>query len=138
MGVAEGVPGVSGSTLALIMGIYEKFIDLLHSIPSAIKNVIKIQLKEKRLDLRTGLSEVNWGFGLPLLIGMVIALFGFSFVMDAALESIPQYVYAFFFWAHLGLTPNSFFKDEAAKASRVTDIHGNICWGTLIIQLTAN
>lgn len=69
MGIANIIPGVSGGTIALILGIYEKLINILSAF---WKNFIE-----------------NLKFLLPLLIGLVIALIGGSFVIDWSLEKFP-------------------------------------------------
>ena len=45
MGIAEIIPGVSGGTFALILGIYQRLIDALSHINySFIKKVYKLNL----------------------------------------------------------------------------------------------
>ena len=44
MGVAEVIPGISGSTAALLTGIYD---ELIHSIKSIDKEAVKLLLEKK-------------------------------------------------------------------------------------------
>lgn len=44
MGFADMIPGISGSTIALILGIYDQFLKSIKNIP--IKNFIKFKFKE--------------------------------------------------------------------------------------------
>lgn len=67
IGVANIIPGVSGGTIALSMGIYEKII-------SAINN-IKKQFKESVKTL------------LPYVIGAVLGIVVLSFVIEYSLEN---------------------------------------------------
>ena len=69
MGLANIIPGVSGGTLAVSMGIYDK---LIHCVTHLFKEFKKSIL-----------------FLLPIIIGMGIALVGLSFLIEAALERFP-------------------------------------------------
>lgn len=68
MGTADIIPGISGGTIAFIMGFYE---ELLNSIKSfnlvALRKLGKGQIKEF-------FSLVSWKFLLGLLIGIVLAM----------------------------------------------------------------
>ena len=76
MGIANVIPGVSGGTLAVIMGIYDKFI-------SAISNIFKDFIK-------------NLLFLLPIVLGMGAAIIISSKVIGNALEAIPLATALFF------------------------------------------
>ena len=69
MGMANIIPGVSGGTLALTLGIYEKFI-------SAISNFFK-NIKE------------NIKFLLPVFIGMGLSILVGSNVVSSCFEKYP-------------------------------------------------
>lgn len=85
MGLANVIPGVSGGTLALIMGVYEKMIN-------AITTLFK-KFKENVL------------FLLPLAIGMVAAIYGGSKVIPPCLEKFPLATVLFFVGLILGGIP---------------------------------
>ena len=57
IGLSELLPGISGATLALMFGVYEKLIDFLRKFNNV--NLI-----------------------LPLLIGMILSVFSFSSLID--------------------------------------------------------
>lgn len=107
MGLAEAVPGVSGSTLALAMGIYERFIDFLHQISNFGKDVLKKGFYAKNwsdrrpkilgLYLRDAAKKVDWGFGIMLFIGMLISIALFSSALDYLTENYNAELYAVFF-----------------------------------------
>ena len=98
MGIAEVIPGVSGSTLALVMGIYYKFIDLLHQVSEFGKELLKLLLgKSSRVSLWKKFVLIDFKFGIQLVIGMAISVALFSHLISDLLDSSPQYVYAFFF-----------------------------------------
>lgn len=69
IGSAELVPGISGGTVALIVGIYER------ALASADK-IIKGKFK-----------EVDWLFILFVVVGMVAAVFGMSSVLSAFVDN---------------------------------------------------
>ena len=64
VGIANIIPGVSGGTMAVITGIYEKLIDIIGNILSHLRSWTK--LKE---DLK---------FIIPIGIGALIGIIGFS------------------------------------------------------------
>ena len=69
MGVANIIPGVSGGTMAVSMGIYDKFIHCLTHLFKEFKESMK--------------------FLIPLFIGIGIALVGLSFIIEPAFEHFP-------------------------------------------------
>lgn len=69
MGIANVIPGVSGGTIAIILGIYEKFI-------SAISNLFK-NVKE------------NFRFLIPVVIGMVLAILILSSAIEYSYDNFP-------------------------------------------------
>lgn len=79
MGAADSVPGVSGGTMALIVGIYER---LLRSIGHGFRAIMALT----RLDLRQvwkQLASVEWPFILPLVAGIgTVIVVAAGFVPD--------------------------------------------------------
>ena len=69
IGVANIIPGVSGGTMMVSMGIYDK---LIHSLTHLFK-----EFKE------------SMKFLIPIFIGMGIALVGLSFIIEPAFEHFP-------------------------------------------------
>ena len=98
MGVAEIIPGVSGSTMALIMGIYDDFIGLIHDSSSLGKNVLLWTLKKKTtIDVKESFAQIKLKFGITLALGMLFAIALFSNIFSFLLEHHPDYLYAFLF-----------------------------------------
>ena len=98
MGSADVVPGISGGTVALVVGIYER---LIHSIRVGASGIFR----GLRLDLdgaRRRFGEVEWGLVLPLGVGIVTALYIGSRVVPQLLEAYPVEVRALFFGLILG------------------------------------
>ena len=67
MGAADAVPGVSGGTIALILGIYERFIEALATVVRAPIGLVRGQ----------GVGELKKSLGLlvPLGLGVVVAYY---------------------------------------------------------------
>jgi len=93
MGTADVIPGVSGGTMALILGIYNRFIN-------AIKSFDLVWLRGiLRFDTRTIFGRPDFVFLIPLLTGIVAALFFFTRIISlpTLLETYPEPVYGLFF-----------------------------------------
>lgn len=67
MGSADAVPGVSGGTIALIIGIYDRFID---SLATMVKAPLLLRSAEGRAEIRSALWLL-----VPLGVGVATALF---------------------------------------------------------------
>lgn len=91
MGAADVVPGVSGGTMAFIMGVYEELLDAIKSF-----NVRLVRLLA-RLDIRGALNHVPWRFLLTLGAGILLSIFTLANVISWLLEHERVYLYAFFF-----------------------------------------
>ncbi|MBT5773131.1 MAG: DUF368 domain-containing protein [Dehalococcoidia bacterium] len=99
MGAADVVPGVSGGTVALVLGIYRRLVDSIRSGSSALGWFA-------RADIRGGfdwLRRVEWLFLVPLLAGIVIAVGSLASVIETQLHDRPVQVAALF----LGLVLSS-------------------------------
>ncbi len=91
MGIANIIPGVSGGTIALITGIFERLIFALKSF-----DLVSVKLfftgKWKAFAERTDLFFLVAVFGGALLAIVLLArVFGFLF------ENYPVYIWSFFF-----------------------------------------
>jgi putative membrane protein len=91
MGAADVVPGVSGGTIAFILGIYE---DLLHAIHAVDMRFFRLLLKGR---VREAFSSASWRFLFAVGSGLLLALFTISRVLVWALDHFPTLVWAFFF-----------------------------------------
>lgn len=90
MGAADAVPGVSGGTMALITGIYERFIAALASFrPSLFQFVLK-------RDYRGLWQTIDGAFLLSVGIGILVSLFSVLNLMHWLLETCAPAVWAFF------------------------------------------
>lgn len=86
MGAADVVPGVSGGTIALLLGIYDRLIGSIREGSRALGLLI-------RGDLRGSLARagsVEWTFLLPLLAGVAVAVTALAGPIEAGLADHPQ------------------------------------------------
>ncbi len=98
MGAAEIIPGVSGSTLALVMGIYKRFIDFLYQISNFLKEIVLFLLfKSSFKNVVKRVKEMDITFGAILYFGRFLSLLALSNVMNFLLTERREYILAFFF-----------------------------------------
>ena len=98
MGIANIIPGVSGGTLALILGIYEEFIGAISHFFSNFKK--------------------NLCFLIPIAIGMVLAILSLSNVIDYSYKHFPIPTTLFFVGLVLGGIPLLSSKVKGKKESK--------------------
>jgi putative membrane protein len=82
MGAADIVPGVSGGTIALVLGIYERLVASISAGSAALGALVKTDLETSRRSLR----EVEWAFLIPLLIGILAAVVSLAHLIRTLLE----------------------------------------------------
>jgi putative membrane protein len=114
MGGADIIPGVSGGTMALIVGIYERLIDAIHAVAHG---AVAVARGERRDGLAT-LRGVPWGFVLPLGFGILTALGIGTVVIEPLLEAYPVAMAALFAGLIIGALPIP-WKRIRARSSRV-------------------
>ncbi|MFB6178659.1 MAG: DUF368 domain-containing protein [Halorientalis sp.] len=98
MGAADSVPGVSGGTIALITGIYERLITAITSLdPRVLAHVPRLHTRDGRRALWDDLVAMDIGFLVALGLGVVSALVVVSRVVQFALATARGPTFAFFF-----------------------------------------
>jgi len=112
MGVANVIPGVSGGTMAVVMGIYDK---LIHSV-THIRKEFKESMK----------------FLLPILLGLVIGIVGLSYLITYFFENFPVQTNFLFIGLIMGGLPMILGKLKETK-KKVNG--GNIVVGLLFFTL---
>jgi len=93
MGTADVIPGVSGGTMAFILGIYSRLINAIRSFDlDWLKGIIW-------LDFRVIFGRPDFPLLVPLGIGIVLALLFFTRVipLPVLIQTQPEPVYALFF-----------------------------------------
>ncbi|MDX1585276.1 MAG: DUF368 domain-containing protein [Balneolaceae bacterium] len=98
MGSADIVPGVSGGTMALIVGIYSRLIHAIKSFDTKfVKNLVTFRFS-------SALSGVHWHFMLILLAGIFSAILFFTKVvpLQVYMFTDPELIYGLFFGLIVG------------------------------------
>ncbi len=98
MGAADVVPGVSGGTIAFIVGIYDELID---SIKSINMHSLKLLFTGK---IAAFWKAINANFLLSLLFGIAISILSLAKLITYLLVNEPVLVWAFFFGLVLAST----------------------------------
>ena len=91
MGAANVIPGVSGGTIALITGIYER---LINAIKSFDHKVLKLVLQR---DLKTAWQQVDGSFLFAVLAGVAVSIVSLARILEFLLERYETLTMAFFF-----------------------------------------
>lgn len=118
MGVANLIPGISGGTIALVLGIYKKFIHALGHFFSDFKNNIK--------------------FLLPLGLGLIFCFLTLSRLIEFSFATYPVAVSLFFVGLVIGGIPMILKKLKISndRKSNVPGITAMIFAFILVIALS--
>lgn len=116
IGLANIIPGVSGGTMAVSMGIYDK---LIHCVTHIIKEFKKSVL-----------------FLLPIGVGMLVALVGLSFVIEAAFEHFPAQTNLLFIGLIVGGLP-AITKKVKGNTVRVPHMIAALLFFVLVVGMAA-
>jgi putative membrane protein len=121
MGVAEIIPGISGGTVALVLGIYERLIFAISQFNLDLLRKIKGGF------FKEACSQVDLNFLLSLFVGMIFAIFSLSSLLSFLLSSYE----VFFKFFLTGLLLSALFLDEI----RPMAANKNIFFGVLCSAL---
>ncbi|MFT5395157.1 MAG: putative membrane protein [Gammaproteobacteria bacterium] len=98
VGSADVVPGVSGGTMAFILGIYPQLINAIKSFDSEwLRMIVSLNVKGM-------INRPHFGFLIPLGIGAVSALLFFTRIvpLPTLIRTRPEIIYGLFFGLVLG------------------------------------
>lgn len=90
MGIADAIPGVSGGTIALLLGIYEELILTISRLNFSMINEIK------QNGFKSFWNKLNGNFLITLLFGIGISLISFVKISASLLIDYPLFVWSFF------------------------------------------
>jgi putative membrane protein len=93
IGVVELVPGVSGGTVALVLGVFDR---LISSANHLISGFVRLLLGRDRSAATRRLASVEWPLVLPLVVGMFLALFALSGPLHTFVDTQPVVASALF------------------------------------------
>ncbi len=92
MGSADVVPGVSGGTVALVLGIYEKLVHSIREGARALGSLVR-----SPGEFTTRLGAVDWRFLIPLLTGIGLAILSLARLIEHLLDNNPREMAGLFF-----------------------------------------
>lgn len=116
IGIANIIPGVSGGTMAVSMGIYDKLIHCLTHLFKEFKESIR--------------------FVAPILLGAGIALVGLSFVITPAFEYFPLQTNGLFIGLIVGGLP-AVWKKVKGNSIKISYIIPFLLFFALVIGMAA-
>lgn len=91
MGAADVIPGVSGGTIAFIMGIYDEFVASIARIDTeAVKMLFSGRIREFW-------KHINGNFLLAIVLGIGVSVVTLAGLMQMLLSDFPIQTWAFFF-----------------------------------------
>lgn len=93
MGSADIIPGVSGGTMALILGIYERLLRAIKSFDRTwLENILRLRISQ-------AFARNDLLFLIPLGLGIVFAILFFTRVvpLPTLIISHPEMIYGLFF-----------------------------------------
>ena len=112
MGAADVIPGVSGGTIAFIMGIYDEFVGSIARVDS---EAVKLLLKGR---LRDFWKHINGSFLLAIVAGIGVSVVSLAGLMQMLLSDFPIQTWAFFFGL---IVASSVFILKGIKGWKVRD-----------------
>lgn len=100
IGTVETVPGVSGGTVALVVGVYERLISAASSLMSGVKEIAVGTVRKDATLRGAGIQRVKglpWALLLAIFLGMGIAVISMAHMMSYLVEAQPVLTSAAFF-----------------------------------------
>lgn len=132
MGAADIVPGVSGGTIALVLGIYERLVASIRAGSSAIGALARLDFGE----FRSWLAKVHWAFILPLGAGILLAIVLLASVLEQLLHDYPEVMAALFLGLVVGSAVIAWKLLTVRDAARVAIMFGSGIAVFLLLGLT--
>ena len=130
MGAADVIPGVSGGTIAFIMGIYDEFVGSIARFDTeAVKMLAKFQIRDFW-------KHINGSFLLSLIIGIGVSVVALAGLMQTLLSQYPIQTWGFFFGL---IIASSIFILRGIPSWKVKDgisLALGICLGTAVCTLS--
>ena len=98
MGAADAVPGVSGGTIALIAGIYDRMLGAITAFDlELVRTAFNRQDAAHRARMAGVVGALDLKFLLVLGVGILSAVVGLAGPITVALDEYPALMFAFFF-----------------------------------------
>ena len=132
MGASDIVPGVSGGTVALILGIYNGLITAIGRGSKALGRLCKGDIS----GFVDGMKSVDWVFLLPLVAGIGSAVLILSGIIESALTNHPESMAGLFFGLVVGsmIVARKLLKEPNAQHAVITLAVGLVLFFVLAFQ----
>ena len=124
MGAADVVPGVSGGTIAVVLGIYERLLDAIRGAAASAGRLLRGDWR----GCGRRLAEVDWRLIGPLLVGILGTILLLASVIETQLEDHPETMAGLF----CGLVLAS-----AVSACRLFEWRGAAQAGLMVVSAAA-
>ena len=114
MGSADIVPGVSGGTMALITGIYDRLIGAIRSFDTtSVKYALQLSLEKL-------FEYIHWKFLFLLLSGILMAVIFFTRIvpLQVYMFTNPEFIYGLFFGLIVGSVVLLIFEIEPHERTK--------------------
>lgn len=98
IGTSEAVPGISGGTVALMVGLYTTLIGGAgHFVSGAKRFVTDVPRGRGTARAREQFAQITWSVVIPAVVGMAVALLLAVRLVAPLVEQHTQFAYALFF-----------------------------------------
>ncbi|BBM88163.1 DUF368 domain-containing protein [Candidatus Uabimicrobium amorphum] len=96
IGIGNIIPGVSGATVALILGIYKRLIGVIDSLNvTAVLSLLKSLSSWSKF--KEEMSKIQGWFLATVLCGVLVFVYAFSFAISYCLKNFHDATYSLFF-----------------------------------------
>ena len=95
MGCADVVPGVSGGTVALVTGIYDRLVLAVSSVVAGILLLLRGQFK-------AGIARMDLSLLIPLMGGIAVAILSMAKLITYCMTELPELTWGLFLGLMLG------------------------------------
>lgn len=131
IGAADLVPGVSGGTMALILGVYRRLISAIAHLDGTLLRHLR------RFEIVGAARHIDFLFVLPIGIGVLLSLLIFSRIIPFSLlmHSFPEPTFGFFFGLILASTIGLLSHVKVGGWRGLCFIAAGICFGLTISLL---
>ncbi len=130
MGIADIIPGISGGTIALILGIYNHLLQSLSRFDTTLLKMIKNK------QFKNAFEYIDLLFLINVFTGILTAIISMSHLVHYLMSNFPIYTWSFFF----GLILSSVFylldKLESIKISSLIAVLLGCVVGYFVATLT--
>ena len=131
IGAADVVPGVSGGTMAFILGIYRRLIDAIRAFDAAL---VRLLLARR---FRPAAGHVDLALLAPLALGIFAAVAFFTRVvpLPRLIETHPELVYGLFFGLIVASVVVLFRSLEGVRTMEWTAVFAGAAVGFGVVNL---